>query len=186
MTTDRKPLPPLRKAIRVDWPPDQAFRRFTAGIATWWPLASHSVGAAQAESVRFEERLGGRIVVRLRDGSECVWGTVTAWEPPGRVVFTWHPGRAEDAAQTVELRFVASGGGTRLELTQSGWERLGALGPRARRAYGLGWAYVLRLWADRRSSPVVLASELLMLVLRPFQKRIAARVAAAEAQAAKG
>jgi hypothetical protein len=40
----RGPLPPLRKSITVGWSPEAAFRRFTAEIASWWPLRSHSVG----------------------------------------------------------------------------------------------------------------------------------------------
>lgn len=84
---------PLVKNVTVKAPPDAAFRRFTAEIGAWWPLGSHSVGGQDAETVTMEGRAGGRIVERIRGGRECVWGTVTAWDPPRRVAFTWHPGR---------------------------------------------------------------------------------------------
>jgi uncharacterized protein YndB with AHSA1/START domain len=153
-----KPIAPLAvtRSVTVRADPEAAFRRFTAEIAGWWPLASHSIGQADAESVVFEGRVGGRIVERIRGGRECVWGTVTAWEPPHRVAFTWHPGHDPAEAQDVVVRFAAEGARTRVELTHTGFERLGAIAPRARRAYSLGWVYVLGLYGRRRG-PVMLA-----------------------------
>jgi uncharacterized membrane protein len=147
-------LMPLRKTVTVPWPPDRAFARFTAELGSWWPLRSHSGGGARAERCVFEERLGGRIYEELGDGTRHVWGTATVWEPPTRTVFSWHPGREPDTAQSVEVRFVPDGTGTRLELTHSGWERLGSLARTARRGYPLGWSYVLNIWAGRPHRPV--------------------------------
>ncbi|TAH36380.1 MAG: ATPase [Planctomycetota bacterium] len=172
------PIAPLRRSILVPWAQEAAFRRFTAEIGTWWPLRSHSVGGERSETVIFEGRVGGRLYERIRGGEESTWGTVTAWEPPARVVFTWHPGRAAELEQEIELRFIPQGGGTRLELTHSGWEKLGALGPKARRGYRIGWAYVLRLYADRKSSPVVWGLDGLMWALQPLQRRMARRAQA--------
>ena len=147
-------FPPIRKSVTVAVPPEQAFRRFTAEMSSWWPLASHSVGQRDSESVTMEGRPGGRIVERIRGGRECVWGTITAWEPPRRVAFTWHPGDDPSRAQDIEVRFTPEGAGglpsTRVELEHSGFERLGALAQRAHRGYPLGWAYVLGLYAGRR------------------------------------
>ncbi len=177
---------PLRRSIVVPWTPDHAFRRFTAEIASWWPLRSHSVGGDQAQTVVFENRVGGRIFERSRSGEESTWGTVLAWEPPGRVAFTWHPGRSMDTAQEIEVRFLPEGPGTRLELTHRNWERFGAMAGRARRGYALGWAYVLQLWAGRRSSPLVLGMDGLLWALGPLQRRLARRAEAALERTAKG
>jgi uncharacterized protein YndB with AHSA1/START domain len=138
--------------VTVAAPPEKAFRRFTAEMSSWWPLASHSVGQRDAESVTMEGRQGGRIVERIRGGRECVWGTITAWEPPRRVAFTWHPGDDPARAQDVEVRFTAAaeGSSTRVELEHKGFERLGALAKRAHRGYPIGWSYVLGLYARRR------------------------------------
>ena len=144
-------FPPIRKSVRVSAPPEKAFHRFTAEMASWWPLASHSVGQRDAETIDMEGREGGRIVERIRGGRECVWGTITAWEPPRRVAFTWHPGDDPARAQDVEVRFTAEGtAATRVELEHSGFERLGALARRAHRGYPLGWAYVLGRYAGKR------------------------------------
>jgi hypothetical protein len=166
MTESPKVFSPLKKTVTVPWPQERAFARFTAELGSWWPLRSHSVGGARAVRCVFEERVGGEIYEELADGTRHVWGTVTLWDPPARTVFTWHPGREPDTAQNVELRFLPEGRGTRLELTHTGWERLGALARKARRGYPLGWTYVLNLWAERGGSPVNLLLEGLMRLLR--------------------
>ena len=150
--TPRDPLPlsPILKTVRIKASPERAFRRFTAELGTWWPLRSHSTGQAEAEAVTMEPRVGGRIVERIRGGREAVWGTITTWDPPRRVAFTWHPGRPSETAQDVEVRFTPDGDGTRVELEHRGFERLGpALARKARRGYPIGWEYVLGLFAER-------------------------------------
>lgn len=164
---------PIRKVVTVKAPPEQAFRRFTAELGQWWPLASHSVGGQNSETVVMEGRVGGRIVEKIRGGRECVWGTLTAWDPPHRVAFTWHPGREPQTAQDIEVRFTAAEGGTRVELQHSGFERLGKLARRARRGYPIGWAYVLGLYAQRRGPGMLLLTgmtSLLMAVMRLRRK----------------
>jgi len=133
----------LRKTIEVAAAPDRAFRLFTEGMAGWGPMRTHSVGEDRAETVVFEPGVGGRIYERTLDGDQHVWGTVTAWEPPGRVVFTWHPGRGPDTEQDVEVRFEASGAGTRVELVHTGWERLGDRAAAVRENYDGGWDLVV-------------------------------------------
>ena len=62
------------------------------GTATPQDLLS-SVGEADAVGVEIQGRVGGQIVETLADGRTSVWGTVTTWDPPHHVAFTWHPGR---------------------------------------------------------------------------------------------
>lgn len=151
-----RPISPVRRSIVVDGDPTVAFRRFTAEFGAWWPIRTHSVGGERTVTAVFEERVGGSIYEVFRDGGRAVWGTVLEWEPPARVVFTWHPGRPPETAGRVELRFTAEPGAarTRLELTHSGWENFGPRARIARRGYGLGWRYVLDIWAGRRSATV--------------------------------
>ena len=133
----------LRKTVEVAAPPERAFRLFTEGMAEWWPLATHSVGEERAETVILEPGVGGRILERTLDGEEHLWGTVTVWEPPGRVAFTWHPGRGPDSEQDVEVRFEPSGSGARVELVHTGWERLGDRAAAVYENYDGGWDFVL-------------------------------------------
>lgn len=166
---------PVRKAVTVSARPDQAFRRFTAEMASWWPLRSHSVGEEDAETVTMEGRVGGRIVERIRGGREAVWGTVTAWDPPRTVAFTWHPGDDPATAQDIEVRFIEVGERTRVELEHRGFERLGRLAKRARRGYPIGWAYVLGLYSEQRGPFMVLVGGLTGMILAIRRRRAASR-----------
>ena len=105
------------------------------------PLGTHSVGGAEAEGVVLEGRLGGRIVERLRDGTTTVWGTVTRWEPPRAVAFTWHPGRGDDESTDVSVAFVESDGGCEVVLVHTGWAR--RRDDEVRASYVTGWDHVL-------------------------------------------
>lgn len=144
-------LPPIVRSISVSWAPAEAFRRFTADFAKWWPARTHSIGGECLECIVFECKLGGLIYEQHVDGRRFQWGEVRAWDPPRRVRFAWHPSRDKSTAQDVELTFHPEGSGTRLELVSSGWEKWGKGAPRARRGYDLGWAGVLNTWAGRRT-----------------------------------
>jgi uncharacterized protein YndB with AHSA1/START domain len=142
-------IPPVQRSVSVSWTPDAAFRRFTAEFGAWWPRATHSIGGKAVARIVFECRVGGQIVEELRDGRRFLWGTVTAFEPPTRLAFTWHPSLGADAAQDVEIRFVPEGNGTRVELISTGWERLGTRARRMRKGYDVGWGSVLDAYAGR-------------------------------------
>jgi uncharacterized protein YndB with AHSA1/START domain len=135
-------LAPIVIALVVPCAPARAFDYFTRDIGRWWPLATHSCGAAEAVDVAFEPRLGGQLVERTRSGSRHVWGDVTAWEPGSRIAFTWHPGREAATAQWVDVRFVEDGEGTRVTLTHGGWDRRDD-GSVVRENYVTGWQLVL-------------------------------------------
>jgi len=139
-------VPPIRREILVDADPDTAFEVFTARIARWWPMAEHSVYGAGA-TVTFE---GGQIVERAPDGATSLWGTVTRWEPPGAVAFSWHPGHAPDRASNVEVTFTAAAGQTLVTLEHAGWEVF-ADPDAARAEYNQGWPTVLDRYREYAS-----------------------------------
>lgn len=145
-------IAPVVRTVDVRWGRSEAFERFTAGIARWWPLQTHSVGQARARTVIFEGEVGGRLYEVDDDGATHTWGTVLEWDPPVRVRFTWHPAREPDCAQEVEVRFEEKSGGTRLVLTHTGWEVLGRKASKARFGYNIGWIPVLDRWADRKTA----------------------------------
>jgi len=134
---------PLRATVTVERPPLEAFHVFTAGVARWWPLRTHSVSRAHAVSCVIEPRPGGAVYEVQDNGERHPWGRVREWEPPQRLVLSWHPGRPAAVAQEVEIRFRAEGTGTRVELEHRGWARLGADATEARRSYEGGWRTVL-------------------------------------------
>jgi uncharacterized protein YndB with AHSA1/START domain len=110
---------------------DHAFKVFTEDIASWWPPEHHVLEAQLADMV-FEPRVGGHVLDRGVDGSECRWARVLAYEPPTRVVFSWDISLEwkiqEDLDKTseVEVRFVAEGPErTRVELEHRHLDRHG-------------------------------------------------------------
>jgi uncharacterized protein YciI len=136
-------IPPIRREVLVDADPATAFEVFTASLGRWWPLAELSVYGDGA-TVAFT---GGHIVERSADGQSAVWGTVTRWEPPGVVAFSWHPGQPADRASNVEVTFAAADSQTRVTVEHSGWEAFAD--PAAARAeYDHGWPMVLDRYRD--------------------------------------
>jgi uncharacterized protein YndB with AHSA1/START domain len=142
MTTQTTDLT-VRKSVVVPCTPEQAFALYTEGIASWWPLATHSVGEEKACSAVFEGRAGGRIYEIWDDGQERDWGTVLVWEPPHRAVYSWQPNPERPAATEVEIRVSAEGDGARLDLEHRGWERLGTEAATVYENYETGWDVVL-------------------------------------------
>lgn len=138
---------PVVKEVVVSVPVERAWEVFTAGIDEWWPVDRFSVGMERTRAVEFEGRTGGRIFERWDDGTEKPWGEVLAWEPPRRVVFTWHPNEERPAATEVEVTFTAQDGATRVRLEHRGWERLGAEAAESRASYDAGWVAVLGRYA---------------------------------------
>jgi hypothetical protein len=75
-------------STEVNAPIARAFYVFTAEIGTWWDDDKHILEAPLAEMV-FEPFVGGQIIDRGIDGSECRWARVLSYEPPDLVCFSW-------------------------------------------------------------------------------------------------
>lgn len=139
---------PVRKTIHVRTTPDRAFDVFTRNMTRWWPR-THSIAASPLAEVVVEPQVGGRWFERGEDGSECDWGRVLAWEPPGRLMLAWQIDPQwrfnPDLVTEVELRFTADGEGTRVELEHRNLERMGEHAEAARAAYDSenGWSGLL-------------------------------------------
>jgi uncharacterized protein YndB with AHSA1/START domain len=134
-------LETVRKTVVVDFAPEEAFRLFTVGIASWWPVASHSYGGDAVTDVVFEPRVGGR-VYEVTAAGEQAWASVRELDPPNGFVLEWLIG---DASGTeVEVRFTPEGPGSRVELEHRGF---GASDPRER--YAGGWDVVLAPFVER-------------------------------------
>ncbi len=142
-------VPAITKSIHVEAPVERAFAVFTEGIATWWPLRTHSRDAERSVTVVFEPRQGGRVYETLDDGSEVDWGRVEVWEPPTRFVMTWGVSRSPGEEQILELAFTDDGDGTRVNLIHEAWERLGDRAKEAREQYDGGWDAVLGCYVQR-------------------------------------
>ena len=81
----------VRKEIVVDAPVERAFAVFTERIGDFKPPEHNLLQAPIAVTV-FEPRIGGHIIDRGEDGSECRWASILAYDPPHRVAFSWNIG----------------------------------------------------------------------------------------------
>jgi uncharacterized protein YndB with AHSA1/START domain len=133
-------------AIDVDAPIEHAFRVFTQGIGSWWDPGHHILEAELAEMI-FEPHVGGHIIDRGTDGSECRWSRVLAYDPPHRVRFSWDIGlnwqlETDPArASEIEVVFTAEGQAlTRVVLTHSHLDRHGDGWESMRDAVRAGWS----------------------------------------------
>jgi uncharacterized protein YndB with AHSA1/START domain len=145
----------VQRSIVVNGTPEQAFEVFTQRFDAIKPREHNLLGSPIVETV-LEPRVGGRILDRGEDGTECAWARILAFEPPTRLVFSWDIGPTwqleEDPDDTseVEVRFVAEGPNrTRVELEHrhldrhgNGWESL-----RDSIADDQGWTLYLERYA---------------------------------------
>lgn len=101
----------VRHEVVVPVDADAAFTAFTQRIGDFKPPEHNLLGAPIAQTV-LEPRVGGGIVDRATDGTECRWARILAFEPPDRLVFSWDISPRwqieTDPASTseVEVRFV--------------------------------------------------------------------------------
>jgi uncharacterized protein YndB with AHSA1/START domain len=137
----------VRKSIAVSAPVERAFELFTDGIASWWPVGSHSIHGDEVETVVFERREGGRVYERAGDGRVEDWAFVRVYEPPSRIVLDWRVNPNRPTTE-VEVRFVPDGEGTRVELVHSGFEAYGEDGAASHESYHTGWDRVLDTFAE--------------------------------------
>lgn len=121
----------VRSQIVVEASIEQAFTAFTERFGDFKPREHNLLGVELAETV-FEPRVGGHIVDRAVDGSECRWARVLVYEPPHRVVFSWDIDTRwqvePDPTKTseVEVRFIAEDERrTRVELVHRNIDRHG-------------------------------------------------------------
>lgn len=146
---------PIRKTVVVATSADRAFRTFTEEMSTWWPLATHHIGKAEAKNVVIEPFAGGRWFERGVDGSECDWGRVRTWDPPRRLVLTWEISsewQHDPSIQTeIEVLFSPEGDSTRVALEH---RLLHYYGEKAAQMRGIfesagGWPGILEGFARR-------------------------------------
>ena len=133
-------------------PLERAFTVFTERFGDIKPPEHNLLTAPIAETV-LEPRVGGHIVDRAVDGSECRWARILAYDPPNRIVFSWDISPRwqleadPDLTSEVEVRFVADGPDrTRVELEHRHLDR-----------HGPGWPQLRAGVDDEQGWPLYLA-----------------------------
>jgi len=154
--------------VRVD--AATAFEVFTNDIAGWWkPKVRGMFQKGQTGTLQFRD---GRLWETYSSAEPFEIGRVLAWEPGKRLVVAWRQeGCAPDEHTEVEVRFEASGAGTRVTVEHRGWDALPAAHP-ARHGYSGGaFSTMMGLrWADALTSLIEAAAERESVALRPIKK----------------
>jgi uncharacterized protein YndB with AHSA1/START domain len=146
----------VHTSVDVEAPLARVFTAFTEEMALWWP-PDHHILQSELATMEVEPRVGGGIVDRAADGTECRWARVLVWEPPHRFVFTWDislqwqvepdPTRCSE----VDVRFTeVVPGTTRVDLAHSRIERHGEGWEQMHSAVGgpEGWDVGMRRFVD--------------------------------------
>lgn len=150
------PIAAVRQTVVVEAPIDRAFKVFTEEFGSFKPREHNLLAVPIAETV-FEQKVGGHIIDRGTDGSECRWARVLAYDPPNRVLLSWDIGPQwqietdPDKTSEWEVRFTAeTPTRTRVELEHrhlqrhgQGWE-----GVRDGVAADQGWPLYLQRYVS--------------------------------------
>jgi len=148
----------VHRSIAVRASRERAFQVFTEGIGSWWPPEHHLISGELAEMV-FEPWVGGHIIDRAVNGSECRWSRVLAFDPPASFTMSWDISLAwqieTDPTRTseIEVTFTDRGDGTtRVDLEHRHLDRHGDGWEGMRSAIGSpnGW----QIGLDRFASTV--------------------------------
>lgn len=147
----------VHASIDVQAPIERAFQVFTADMGSWWP-PDHHILEGELEQMVFEPHVGGHVYDRAKDGSECRWARVLAYEPPHRFVFSWDVSTdwklETDPTKTseVEVTFTPEGPDrTHVEVEHRNLDRHGKGWEQMRDAVGSegGWQRGMVAFADR-------------------------------------
>lgn len=147
-------------AIAIRAPAEEAFHRFVADLAMWWPV-EYTWSRDVLETIEIEPRQGGRCFERGPHGFMCDWGRVLEYDAPRRLRFLWQIGPTRvpvpdpERASEVDVRFEREGeASTRVRLEHRHFERHGDEGDSYRDAMASqqGWPYILDNFAASFSS----------------------------------
>lgn len=144
----------LRLSVTVIAPPDVAFDAFTRRLGEWWVREFTWSGPDHVHSVGIEPRRGGLAYEVGPHGFRLDWGRVLYWEPPHRLILSWHiaPDRIPQPdparASEVDVRFLPYRDGTTVELEHRHFDRHGRDGAGYRRAMTDGWHDLLGRYAE--------------------------------------
>lgn len=149
----------VRVELTVNASIERSFSVFTEECDSWWPR-EYGLGQTERVALTIEPRVGGRWYETGRDGSECDWGIVLAWEPATHLALSWmiapgfRPEHDPVRASRVEVHFASDGPDrTIISLTHSDFERHGEGWESMRDgvAGAGGWPGVLRSFAVKAS-----------------------------------
>jgi uncharacterized protein YndB with AHSA1/START domain len=150
----------VNASIEVNAAQQRAFEVFTRDFGAFKP-PDHNLLAVPIAVTVVEAHVGGHIIDRGTDGSECRWARVLAYEPHDRFVFSWDISpywqveTDPDKTSEVEVTFTAlAEDRTRVDIEHRHLDRHGDgwTGVRDGVGTGEGWPHYLNRYADLLTS----------------------------------
>lgn len=142
----------ITKSIIIRRDIEAAFRVWTSQINVWWPKG-HSISSNPKTQVFIEGKVGGRFYERTPDGREYIWGKVTVWDPPHRLVYHWYLGSSIERPTEVDIQFTAQAEAiTRVDVKHHGPELAGDLWWERCSSYEAAWDHLLPSYV-RQATP---------------------------------
>jgi uncharacterized protein YndB with AHSA1/START domain len=128
----------VHAVVEIAAPPEKVFRALTdpRQLAAWWGADLYRTYDWQVDL-----RAGGQWSCQVdnpRTGPASVRGEYLEVEPPHTIVCTWSPSWENFATTTIRYELQATGKGTRLKVTHSGFDN-----PAACESHAKGWELVL-------------------------------------------
>ena len=145
----------VERMITVHASQAHCFDVFVNQMGTWWDLNDKILGEPPGQTAIMEPRVGGRWFERDKNGVECDWGRVLAFEPNDRFVLDWQISADFEYDPNVhcevEVRFIPESPKiTRVELVHRGLEQFGEKAEALRTGLGGegGWGGLLDGFAN--------------------------------------
>ena len=140
-------MEPLTETVTVTSTTDEAFAVFTERVGEWWPPA-YSPDPDTLDTVVIEPHVGGRVYMRMTDGSEHDFGEVTSWTPGEIFGQTWTLAQDPEHPSSLTVTFTPTGEGTEVTLRHDGWHEGNAA---FREKFG-DWDLILEQYAEAAQS----------------------------------
>jgi hypothetical protein len=136
----------IERTVEVAIWPARAFDLWVKRVDLWWP-PGHRVSGEPDGTLHFEPGVGGRFFERTAARRELDYGRVVTWQPPTLLAYDFFLGSGPEAPTRVEVRFVAIGAGTRVEVRHTpgalAADRFDTTAPR----YRASWDHVTAAFA---------------------------------------
>ena len=120
-----------------------AFTAFTVRVGEWWP-PSYSPDPDTLDTVVIEPMIGGRVFMRMVDGTEHDFGEVTSWSPGQIYAQTWALAQDPEHPSSLTVTFTPTRDGCEVRLQHGGWHD----GNVAYRDKFGDWALILDQYAE--------------------------------------
>ncbi len=127
------------------------FHAYVSQMNAWWPWQgeytySFAPESTSPDSIILEGKVGGRFFERFADGTEHQIGTVTKWDAPNEIAYTWEV-EGWPTPSTVTVRFIAEGDTTTVVVEHDGLPDDGTA-----RGYSVGHREILAVFASHAAA----------------------------------